>query len=267
MERVVLSVGGVEVSRLALGTGSLHHVLGRRARRSLLNSAIDGGVTHFDTAPQYGHGFAEAELGALLRGQRNQVTITTKFGLYPTNITGVSRVDHFAATVVRRVRRSALAPVSNFSVAKGRSSLRESLKRLRTDYIDCFMLHEPTCSSDEVQPLVGWLEEERRAGLIRCWGIAGERKVVANINNAIADHQFVLQTRGLVSDGVDELDGVANRDPDFLYGLFSSNVAPTRARSVNEIFDHFRERSSNSCVIFSTRQINHLEEACGFWNK
>ena len=240
MERVVLSVAGVEVSRLTLGTGSFHHLFGRGSRRLLMHSALDGGVTHFDTAPLYGHGFAETELGALLRGQRNRVTITTKFGLYPTKISGVSRFDQLVATVSRRIKRSSFSPVSDFSVVKGRSSLRQSLKRLRTDYIDCFMVHEPVCSFDEIQSLVGWLEEEKRAGLIRCWGMAGEREVLANMNCCLLDNQFILQTRGPSSEEVDELDRVASRNPDFLYGLISSYLSTNRANCVNEIFDHIQ---------------------------
>lgn len=267
MERVFLNTAGVEVSRLSLGTGSFHHLFGRGSRRSLLHSALDGGVTHFDTAPLYGHGFAETELGALLRGQRHRCTITTKFGLYPTKVFDVPRFDQFAATVSRRIKRSSFSPVSDFSLVKGRSSLRQSLKRLRTDYIDCFMIHEPACSSVELQSLIGWLEEEKRAGLIRCWGLAGERKVLANMNYRLPDNQFILQTRGSTSDEVDELDRVSTRNPDFLYGLISSYLATKRADCVKEIFEYFRKRSPNSGFIMSTCQISHLEEACGFWNQ
>ena len=77
----------IEVSRLGFGTSSLHHLLSRRDRRSLLLHAESVGITHFDTAPYYGYGLAERELGLALRDRRSRITVTTKVGLYPVSYT------------------------------------------------------------------------------------------------------------------------------------------------------------------------------------
>src|SRR6266513_547691 len=83
MRHVSLPGTEINVSRLSFGTASLHHLRTSRRRQDLLAAAFDHGFTHFDTAPYYGFGIAEEELGRFLIGRRTEVTITTKVGLYP----------------------------------------------------------------------------------------------------------------------------------------------------------------------------------------
>src|ERR1039457_4268717 len=81
MRTVILPGTSLLLSRVAFGTGSLHHCILRRDRANLLGTALDAGITHFDTARMYGEGLAERELGRFLKGNRRQVTIATKFGI------------------------------------------------------------------------------------------------------------------------------------------------------------------------------------------
>src|SRR5258708_3808860 len=83
MRQVVLPGTSIRVSRLSLGTGSLHHLRTSRARQALLTAAYDNGFTHFDSAPSYGFGTAEQELGRFISGGSRRITIATKIGLYP----------------------------------------------------------------------------------------------------------------------------------------------------------------------------------------
>lgn len=72
-------------SRFGFGTsGIMGAALSRSGRLRLLETAFDQGIHHFDTAPLYGQGEAEALLGVFARGRRERITITTKFGLLPT---------------------------------------------------------------------------------------------------------------------------------------------------------------------------------------
>src|SRR5262245_39971722 len=77
---VQLAKAGISTSRLAFGTSRLHYTT-QRERQNLLDSAASLGFTHFDTAPAYGDGLAEYELGYFARGRRSGITIATKYGI------------------------------------------------------------------------------------------------------------------------------------------------------------------------------------------
>src|SRR5437588_12142325 len=77
---VRLARAGVTTSRLGFGTSRLHYV-GQRQRQRLLAAAASLGFLHFDTAPAYGDGLAECELGRFLRTGRHRYVIATKYGL------------------------------------------------------------------------------------------------------------------------------------------------------------------------------------------
>src|SRR2546429_8200098 len=69
---IVLAGTTLSVSRLGLGTASLHHLLWSSERMQLLKTALDCGISHFDTARMYGEGLAERELGRFLTGGRQR---------------------------------------------------------------------------------------------------------------------------------------------------------------------------------------------------
>src|SRR5215831_738957 len=94
MQTVRLGSSDLALSVLGFGTAGLLRVR-RRRRRDTLAAALANGITHFDTAPIYGLGESERELGQFLRGRRAQVTLTTKFGLQlsakTTRLAGLQR--------------------------------------------------------------------------------------------------------------------------------------------------------------------------------
>lgn len=83
--KVALARGQLPGSRLAFGTSRLHYV-GQADRQRLLALAVDCGICHFDTAPVYGDGLAERELGRFLKGRRSGLLIATKYGVAPDPI-------------------------------------------------------------------------------------------------------------------------------------------------------------------------------------
>src|SRR5438093_9479056 len=83
MRRQTLNNTSMETSVLGFGgvTLTLHP---RRAQAlAMLETALDQGITYYDTARIYGLGHAEGILGEFLKGKRDRVTVTTKFGLQP----------------------------------------------------------------------------------------------------------------------------------------------------------------------------------------
>lgn len=120
--------------------------------REVLDAAIDHGVTFLDTADIYGKdpGLSETLMGEALEGRRDRVVLATKFGYAGVDM----GYDFPAACGSRRYIRKAVA---------------ESLRRLRTDWIDLYQLHWP----DPLTPIeetLDALDELVREGKIRYFG-------------------------------------------------------------------------------------------------
>ena len=81
MYQIVLEGTDLKVSKIGFGTAALHHSFTSSTRLSILRTALDGGITHFDTARLYGYGIAESELGRFFgKNGRKDLTISTKVG-------------------------------------------------------------------------------------------------------------------------------------------------------------------------------------------
>ena len=189
-------LAGTDVTTSAVGFGcaGLFRISQRSARRLMLDSAYNAGIRHFDVAPMYGLGLAEAELAPFLKRRRGNVTVTTKFGIEPTLLAkGIARVQEpvraFLAMrpdvgeglkVAGQGPRSGtfgrlLYVSSGYHRQSAQLSLERSLRALDTDYIDVFLLHDPSGDLITEAPyLVDFLNEQRRLGRIRCWGVTGQ---------------------------------------------------------------------------------------------
>ena len=79
-------IGPFEVSAIGLGCMNLSHAYGtppdRRQAAAVLNGALDGGITLFDTAALYGFGANEALLGDVLAMHRERLVLTSKCGMH-----------------------------------------------------------------------------------------------------------------------------------------------------------------------------------------
>ena len=123
----------------------------------LLVKAYDLGINFFDTADAYGDGYGEEVLAKALGGKRQDIIIATKFGydIY----SNIPREGHKERP-------------QNFSPEFIRHACEQSLRRLKTDYIDLYQLHNPridTIESDEVFDLLNELVKE---GKLRSYGVA-----------------------------------------------------------------------------------------------
>jgi aryl-alcohol dehydrogenase-like predicted oxidoreductase len=122
-----LGDGGPDVSVVGLGTNNFGMRIDYAQTRAVIDAALDAGITLFDTADIYGQGMSEDFIGRALEGRRDRVLIATKFGK-PMD----ERPDE------RRGTRDYI-----------RWALEGSLRRLRTDVIDVYQMHEP----DEGTPI------------------------------------------------------------------------------------------------------------------
>src|SRR6266567_1858922 len=127
-----LGQSGLLVSVIGLGCNNFGSRLDVDGTRAVVDAAIDAGITLFDTSDTYGGGGgSERALGEILGSRRDQVVLATKFG-------------HQSADM-------GYGPAVGAKGGRGyiRRAVTESLRRLRTDYIDLYQLHTP----DPVTPV------------------------------------------------------------------------------------------------------------------
>jgi aryl-alcohol dehydrogenase-like predicted oxidoreductase len=153
MKTVYVDALGTSVSRIGFGCASLGGRVGARDGIEALERAYDAGITWYDVAPSYGDGTAESICGRFASGRRGSVHICTKVGMRPSAAGATMRVLKPMARAClamfpgMKSRLSAVKP-KPFKVPLSaeliRTSLEESLRRLRTDYVDVLALHRPT---------------------------------------------------------------------------------------------------------------------------
>jgi hypothetical protein len=165
------------------GLGRIHHLPTGRSREQVVRTAIEAGFRHFDLAPAYGDGLCEKELGRILGTERSRVRIATKFGIPFRPIGELPGALYFAIRAVAKVLSTSFGArygERNFGPAELATSLENSLRRLRTDYIDLMLVHEPR-TVDEFRSIdTSWseLERQQRIGKIREFGVSAEVEVL-----------------------------------------------------------------------------------------
>ncbi|MBT1072935.1 aldo/keto reductase [Pelotalea chapellei] len=160
MQKRILGKSGLEVSAIGLGCMGMSFSYGppkdKQEMISLLRTAVERGVTFFDTAEVYGPFTNEELVGEALAPLRDRVVIATKFG--------------FDTSVDPRAMKGA-GPVLNSRPAHIREVAEASLKRLRTDVIDLFYQHrvDPDVPIEEVAGAVKQLIQE---GKVKHFGLS-----------------------------------------------------------------------------------------------
>jgi aryl-alcohol dehydrogenase-like predicted oxidoreductase len=124
---------------------------------NLLRRALELGITFFDTGDTYGEGRGETILAQAFGGRRADVVIGTKFGYDFYN---------------DRERRGQRERPQDFSPAFVRFALEQSLRRLGTDYVDLYQLHNPRLEALQRDDLFALLEQLKSEGKIRAYGAA-----------------------------------------------------------------------------------------------
>jgi aryl-alcohol dehydrogenase-like predicted oxidoreductase len=127
---------------------------------AMLHAAYDLGITLYDAADTYGNGRSEEQLAKAFRERRSKVIYATKFGYdfyTPQNVEG---------------RRGQFELPQDFSPAFVRKALEESLRRLETEYVDIYQMHNARMAQIDDDGLWELLESFRREGKVRMYGVA-----------------------------------------------------------------------------------------------
>jgi aryl-alcohol dehydrogenase-like predicted oxidoreductase len=161
MELRRLGRSGVEVSPLGLGTARMaglgwhddiapqDSAQSKRDAVRQIQAAVDLGVTFFDTADNYGQGLSERILGEALRGRRDGIVVSTKFGEDP-----IPDLEDPWSLDANSIEQKCEA----------------SLRRLAVECIDLYLLHRRDYPLERAPVLMDVLEDLVRAGKIRYYG-------------------------------------------------------------------------------------------------
>ena len=159
MRKRPLGKTGLHVSEMSLGTwgisGDGYGKVDKEEAERTVRRALDVGITTFDTSDAYGAGEAEALLGRVL--PKTGIVVVTKGGTDRTTQPARKRFDSVFL----------------------RASVMRSLKRLRRERIDVYLMHNPSVSCLNAGDAAHTLEQLKKEGRIAHWGVAAGDAEVA----------------------------------------------------------------------------------------
>lgn len=179
------------VSRIGLGcsrVGSFNNPQSLQESRALISHALDIGVTVLDTSNIYGQGDSESQIGLAVRGRREKAFIVTKTGRGFSSKMMMLRPFKplLRPLLAARARKPAQGAPSGSAVTAQReqqmrfdwrpasftASLDASLRRLRTDRVDGFLLHSPDAAVAADPEVAEALAALKRAGKLIHFGVS-----------------------------------------------------------------------------------------------
>jgi aryl-alcohol dehydrogenase-like predicted oxidoreductase len=280
--------------RLGFGCGGLS--AGRNLRHSLhlLETAVDCGITYFDTARLYGEGTAESVLGRLTPGLRHRILLASKAGILPTHRSIMRRALERGAIELRKTSlfRDAIAEPAVatprfhvFGLRDIEKSVEKSLRQLNTDYLDLLLLHE--CRSEDINfEILDFLKRLQNRGKIREFGIATDIEETLSILDSYPDALRVIQipssiwtmniarvphstnriivTHSALAQRFRALNAKFRSDPAFVSRWRSLTVDPRNISALAGLFlCHAVRANPDGIVLFSSSKADHIKAAVG----
>jgi aryl-alcohol dehydrogenase-like predicted oxidoreductase len=188
---------GIDISVVGLGTWPLGNdffgAVDENAGIGVIHKALDIGINLVDTAPAYGQAYeAEIAVGKALKGRRDKVVLSSKFGVH--RVLGVGNY----AIPGEYVR--CLSP------AVASAELENSLKRLGTDYIDIYLIHWPDLNfgnDGALELLAKWKKEGKiRAGAVSNFNVDQIKNAIEKGGISGIQPHMSLFARNSIADGV-----------------------------------------------------------------
>jgi aryl-alcohol dehydrogenase-like predicted oxidoreductase len=251
------------LSRLGLGTHRLHRLISGNARQRLLQLAFELGIRYFDTAPSYGNGIAEREIGRFAAAHRSELVIATKFGIpfgRVPRIPGSIYAAQAAGLLARRLGIGKMRAARDFSSATARTSLEQSLRNLRTSYVDILYLHDPAASMlQDPEGLLRTLESLRTSGKTRHIGLSGSSNACAEIGRAYPALGEILQIE--MPADPQGLPEAAASCSDAAVHLWEFPAGARPSPPLADVMERLYDGAPKGTILLSTRHAAQLRQA------
>ncbi len=250
----------LEASELGFGTWALGSTwwgdVSESSGERLLDRALDLGITFFETGDAYGQGANEELVGRVLAPHRDEIQLSTKFGY----VLDSGRQEHSEGERPQR-----------WDGPFVRSALEGSLRRLGTDRVDLYQLHNPRMNAIEADECFATLEDLRAEGKIRHYGVAlgpaigwRDEGILAISTRDLASVQTVYNLleqdpgRDLMAAAAERGVGVMARVPTSS-GLLDDNLGPETTFGPG---DHRRHRP-REWLVEGLEKIERIRFLCG----
>jgi aryl-alcohol dehydrogenase-like predicted oxidoreductase len=270
MQKVILGRTGLEVSRLGFGAMEIRGpriwsgrpVTDSEAER-ILNAVLDAGINFIDTA--YDYGLSEEYIGRFISHRRDEYFLATKCGCTVVN------AGHHDETPHVWTRDNLM------------HNIETSLRRMKTDYIDLWQLHNPTVEQADEGQLLDVLKEVQVSGKVRFIGISSTLPHIETfINSGLFDsfqipysalervHENIISQAALAGAGTIIRGGVGRGEPGA--GLGSTDRWETWEKArLDELLDEGESRTAfmlrftlthpnMHTTIVGTKKPEHLHE-------
>jgi aryl-alcohol dehydrogenase-like predicted oxidoreductase len=291
MKLVCVESLGRRVSSIGFGCASLGSRIGVREGLETLERAYEAGITWYDVAPSYGDAMAESIWGEFASRKRDSVYVCTKVGMRPADTPAVMRLLKPMSRIVvatfpslrRQVSRVRPQPFKvPLSAELIRTSVEESLRRLRTDYVDVLALHRPDVEEVVREDIILALERVVQDGKARAISIAGNLEAGLKGLDQSLPYRLVQIANNPLEPNLEKLKERARPGRTFVtYGTFSSlDGLVARINEQKEVLSALRElgyrgnltemaaaflvdyafaTNSTGVTLFSMLQKEHLE--------
>lgn len=242
MERRTFGWTGVSVPVIGQGTWEMEH--SRTSSIAAIRRGLDLSMTHIDTAETYGSGQVEEIVGEAVAGRRHEVFLVSK--VLPENASRRGTID----------------------------ACERTLRRLRTDHLDCYLLHWP--GPHPLADTIAAFEQLVRGGKITTWGVSNfddvrlEEAVRIAGPNRVACNQvpYHLDDRAIEDAVLPACEhhhiAIVGYSP-FGKGRFRSHpvleaIARTRGATPRQVALRFLVRHPNVFTIPKAASVSHVEE-------
>ncbi len=217
------------VSRLCQGTAfrNMPRAADNLIGLHVLQHCLDVGVNFFDSSNAYGWGGSEEALGKAIAGKRDQAVICTKVAAsyQPEKEDGGGKPACFTRDFLFR-------------------QAEDSLKRLDTDYIDLYLLHQPDKATQAAE-IVDSMDALVRAGKIRYWGVSNHS--AAKVSEYV---ELGRRTGKTPIAGIEDYYNIA--------GESLNDVGDSRVRQLEQEMFPVLRRSGLGLLAFSPLDTGHL---------
>lgn len=274
MKNLIIGDTNLEVSEVGLGCMRITELQDKKEVRNLIDTTMDQGIDFFDHADIYDGGHAEEVFGEVVEpAMRQNMIIQSKCGIIPGKAYDFSK-EHILRSV------------------------EESLKRLRTDYLDILLLHRPDTlmEPEEVAEAFELLE---KSGKVRYFGVSNQNSMQIELLNKYCGNrikinqlQFSIAHCDIVDSGLNvnvHSEAGANRDGSILeycrlkditiqawspfqYGMFegvflNNEKFPKLNKLVDELAEKYQVTNNAIAVAWILRHPARIQPIVGTTNK